>query len=66
MTEYTKKDAQKDTDSSRREVSRAFHTARDDSGAREGKDKELLKSPPDWAKDMKTEGGIPLFPANKK
>jgi len=35
MTEYTKKDAQQETDSSRRETSAAWHAARDDA-AEEG------------------------------
>lgn len=61
MGKYTPKDAAKDTGSSRKEVSQAHHAARDDSGAREGKDSEHFKSPPDWAPKT-TDSGTPLFP----
>ena len=61
MTDYKEKDAVEDTTSSSKEVSHAWHTARDDSGVREGKDVDLLKSPPDWA-DKTTDNGTPLFP----
>ncbi len=61
MTDYTKKDAAKDTESSTSKTSEAWHTARDDSGAREGKDKEHFEKAPDWA-PKSTDGGTPLFP----
>ena len=61
MGKYGKKDAGKDTGSSSKDVSKAWHDARDDSGAREGGDKDHFESPPDWA-DESTDSGIPLFP----
>lgn len=64
MSKYTKTDAAKDTNSSTSDVAAAHHAARDDSGAREGKDKEQLKSAPEWA-DKSTKGGTPLFPKGK-
>jgi len=62
---YDKADAAKDTNSSISKVSAAHHEARTDSGAREGKDSEHLKSAPDWA-EKTTPSGIPLFPKDKK
>lgn len=61
MGKYGKTDAAKDTNSSSKDVSRAHHDARDHSGAREGKDTDNFKSPPDWA-EKTTPGGTPLFP----
>ncbi len=63
-TDYTKTDAAKDTDSSSSKVSEAWHTARDDSGVREGNDASELEKAPDWA-DSTTESGIPFFPEGK-
>lgn len=65
MSKYTEKDAAKDTDSSSKDVAESWHQARDDSGAREGKDSEHFESPPDWA-EKTTESGIPLFPDRDK
>lgn len=60
MSKYTDKDAAKDTGSSGKDTAAAHHDARTDSGARSGKDSGNFKSSPDWAKDAKTESGIPL------
>lgn len=65
MSKYTKQDAARDTKSSVKEVSRAHHQARDDSGARSGQDSKQFKSPPAWA-DKKTSSGISLFPKRSK
>lgn len=61
MGGYSKKDAAKDTDSSTREVSRAHHQARDDSGVRQGRDRDNFREPPSWA-ERTTSSGTSLFP----
>ena len=65
MSQYTKKDAAEETESSSKDVTEAWHQARDDSGVREGRDKEELQPPPDSA-EKTTESGIPLFPDRNK
>mgnify|MGYP001582532784 CR=1 len=62
MSKYGESDASKDTGSSGSDTTEAWHTARDDSGAREGKDS--FDKAPDWAKD--NESGPSLFPKGKK
>jgi len=52
------------TGDSTNKVSEAGHDFRDYLGAREGKDSEHFKSPPDWA-DSTTESGVDLFPKDK-
>ncbi len=64
MSQYSKSDAAKDTNSTVKETAAAHHDARDDSGARAGKDKEQFESAPKWA-DKTTESGTPLFPKGK-
>jgi hypothetical protein len=61
---YTENDAAKDTDSSTSKVAEAWHSARDDSGAREGKDSEHFEKAADWAQKT-TDSGTPLFPKGK-
>lgn len=56
---FGKKDAAKETGSSTKSVSRAWHQARDDSGARSGGDKSHFKSSPGWAPKA-TKSGIPF------
>ena len=62
---YDKADAAKDCGESISKVSHAHHVAHDDSGVREGKDREHFKSPPAWA-EKTTPSGIPFFPKGKK
>ncbi|HEY1037539.1 MAG TPA: hypothetical protein VGE62_03055 [Candidatus Paceibacterota bacterium] len=64
MPGYDKKDAAADTGASTSQVAEAWHTARDDSGVRQGNDAGHFESAPDWA-DETTESGIPLFPDGK-
>ena len=59
MSKYTNKDAAKDTGSSGKDTAAAHNDARTDSGVRDGKDTESLKSSPDWAKGATTDSGIP-------
>lgn len=63
-TDYDENDAAKDTETSTGKTAEAWHTARDDSGVREGKDTEELKSAPEWAPET-TPGGQQLFPEGK-
>ena len=63
MGKHTEKDTAKETGSGGKEVSRAFHDARTDSGAREGKD--TFTPAPDWA-DKSTPSGIPTVPDRDK
>ncbi len=64
LSKYTDKDATRDTGASGKETAEAFHNARTDSGAREGKDKESFKSAPDWA-EKETKSGVSHFPKGK-
>ena len=66
MSKYKDSDAAKDTGASGKQTAEAHHDARTDSGVRDGKDTESLKSAPDWAKDAKTESGIPLTPQGER
>jgi hypothetical protein len=52
------------TGSTSGEASRAGHDFRDDSGARNGSDREQFKSAPDWAPKT-TESGISYTPEGK-
>jgi hypothetical protein len=61
---YDKTDAAKDTGTSSSKVSESWHQARDDSGARSGKDKGSFDKAPSWAKD--SEKGPSFFPKGKK
>lgn len=63
MSQYTDKDAAKDTTSSGKDTASAWHTARDDSGARQEKDS--FDKAPSWAKDD-LKSGVSLFPKGKK
>jgi hypothetical protein len=56
---FGKKDAAKETGDSTKGVSRAWHKARDDSGARSGGDRSHFRSSPSWA-PKKTSSGIPF------
>ena len=53
------------TGDSSSKTSSTHHQARDDSGVREGRDKENFKSPPDWA-EKTTPVGSELFPSDKR
>jgi len=53
---FGKKDAAKSTGSSTKGVSRAWHQARSDSGARSGRDKSSFKSSPGWAPKSTSSG----------
>lgn len=65
--DYDKPDAAKDTGSSTSEVSASWHQARDDSGAREGKDAETFKeAKTPSGKDWETPSGISFFPKRTK
>lgn len=57
MPSYKDKDAARDTGSSGKEAAHAWHTARDDSGARSGGDREELSSN-DVERDLASPGGI--------
>ena len=53
------------TGDSTSQASKAGHDFRDDSGAREGKEKDTSRDKaPDWAPE-KTESGIPLSPEGR-
>lgn len=64
MSGHTKKDEAERSDQSVKDVSRTWHQARDDSGAREGRDTEHFEKPPTSAPQT-TDSGIPLFPNRK-
>jgi len=51
-TKYTEHDAAKDTGVSNKEAFKNFHKARDDSGVREGNDRENFSSSPSWAESI--------------
>lgn len=63
MSQFTDKDAAKETNSTGSQTAAAWHQARDDSGAREGKD--TIDKAPSWAKDD-LKCGVSLFPKGKK
>lgn len=59
MGKYTDKDIRKETNSSRREVSKAGHQFRDDSGTREDRDREVINGPsPLIERDLASPSGI--------
>lgn len=53
------------TGDSTKEVNRVHHTARDDSGVREGKDKGHFEKAPSWADAKEPKSGVDYFPKDK-
>lgn len=65
MTDYTKKDEAERSGQSVKDVSKAWHGARDNSGVRDGgKDKEHFEKAPSSGPQT-TDSGIPLYPNRK-
>lgn len=59
LFDWGKKDTAKETCSSTKSVSRAWHAARDHSGVRSGGDKAHFSKSPSWAPKA-TRSGIPF------